>query len=356
MPAGTRRSQSTGTPAPVPRSLRFFPLVPALARGLSELPGVSAGAALIVVSNFSALAAAAVLACLVRRETGDAQLARRATWLLCLAPPAFVFVMGYAEATFVLLCVGAFFCMRRRRWWAAAALSVLAGLARSARGPSRRSRSDRVCEGVEADPSGTVDDLAPEHPLESHGCSRVGHRRTDRVRCLSGVVRLALRRRLRASSDPGAIGAPGTAGGPASDARPRRQPPVARQPSRHRTPPALGRSRRGTRDRLLGEAPCVVRRVQLLRPRGGVDGVEPGLVRALRAVGFPTRRRGLHALPAPRVPRPPSWFSPPPGSPVTRSSLSRAFTFPRSGERPGTGSREPVSSPRVRRARLPTRD
>jgi hypothetical protein len=113
-----------------PASLRFFPLVPALARGVSELPGVSVGAALIVVSNLSALAGAAVLACLVRRETGDAQLARRATWLLCLAPPAFVFVMGYAEATFVLLCVGAFFCMRRRRWWAAAALSVLAGLAR----------------------------------------------------------------------------------------------------------------------------------------------------------------------------------------------------------------------------------
>ena len=111
-------------------SLRFFPLVPALARGLAEAPGVSVGAALVVVANLSALGAAAVLACLVRRETGDSQLARRAAWLFCLAPPAFVFVMGYAEATFVLLCVGAFLCMRRRRWWAAAALSVLAGLAR----------------------------------------------------------------------------------------------------------------------------------------------------------------------------------------------------------------------------------
>ncbi len=111
-------------------SLRFFPLVPAVARGLAELPGISVGAALVVVANVSALGAAALLACLVRLETGDAQLARRATWLLCLAPPAFVFVMGYAEATFVLLCVGAFFCMRRRRWWSAAALSLLAGLAR----------------------------------------------------------------------------------------------------------------------------------------------------------------------------------------------------------------------------------
>ncbi len=111
-------------------SLRFFPLVPAVARGLAELPGVSVGAALVVVSNLSALAAAALIACLVRRETGDSQMARRAAWLFCLAPPAFVLVMGYAEATFVFLCVGAFFCMRSRRWWLAAALSVLAGLAR----------------------------------------------------------------------------------------------------------------------------------------------------------------------------------------------------------------------------------
>jgi hypothetical protein len=111
-------------------SLRFFPLVPAIARGLGEVPGVPVGAALVVVANLSALAAAALLACLVRRETGDSQLARRAAWLFCLAPPAFVFVMGYAEATFVLLCVGAFYCMRGRRWWPAAALSVLAGLAR----------------------------------------------------------------------------------------------------------------------------------------------------------------------------------------------------------------------------------
>jgi hypothetical protein len=113
-----------------PMSLRFFPLVPAVARGVAELPGVSVGAALVAVSNVCALGAAALLAFLVRRETGDAQLARRATWLLCLAPPAFVFVMGYAESAFVMLCIGAFLCMRRRRWWSAAALSVLAGLAR----------------------------------------------------------------------------------------------------------------------------------------------------------------------------------------------------------------------------------
>jgi Mannosyltransferase (PIG-V) len=111
-------------------SLRFFPLLPALARGLSVVPGISVGTALIVIANLSALGAAATLCCLVRREKGDERLARRATWLICLAPPAFTFVMGYAEATFLLFAVGSFYAMRRKWWWIAALLGILAGLTR----------------------------------------------------------------------------------------------------------------------------------------------------------------------------------------------------------------------------------
>jgi len=43
---------------------------------------VSDGAALLGVANGSALLATALLAVLVRRETGDATLARRTIWLL----------------------------------------------------------------------------------------------------------------------------------------------------------------------------------------------------------------------------------------------------------------------------------
>lgn len=111
-------------------SLRFFPLVPALARGVAELPGVSVGVALVVVSNVSAFGAMAVLAMLVLHETRDAALARRAVWLLALVPPAFVLVMGYAEGTLLLLAVAAMLALRRRRWWWAAVFGVLAGLAR----------------------------------------------------------------------------------------------------------------------------------------------------------------------------------------------------------------------------------
>ena len=87
-------------------SLRFFPLVPLLTRAVSSVPGVGVGAALVVVANVSAFVAVVLLAVLARRETGDDALARRAAWLLCLAPAAFTQVMGYAEGTFLALSVG----------------------------------------------------------------------------------------------------------------------------------------------------------------------------------------------------------------------------------------------------------
>jgi hypothetical protein len=111
-------------------SLRFFPLVPALARALSVLPGVGVGTALVVLANVSAFVAIALAAALAKRETGDSSLARRVAWLVCLAPPAFVMVMGYAEGTLLLLSVGVFWALRARRWWWAAALGVAAGTCR----------------------------------------------------------------------------------------------------------------------------------------------------------------------------------------------------------------------------------
>ena len=111
-------------------SLRFFPLLPLLARGLSVLPGVGAGAAVVAVANACALAGTAVLAALVRHETGDDRMAGRAAWLVCLAPAAFTFVMGYAEGTLLVLAAGMFLALRTRHWWWAAVLGVAAGLTR----------------------------------------------------------------------------------------------------------------------------------------------------------------------------------------------------------------------------------
>jgi hypothetical protein len=111
-------------------SLRFFPLVPLLARLVSYVPGVDTGTALVVLANAAALGAAVAVAALVRRETGDGSWGVRSAWLMCLVPPAFTFVMGYAESTFVLLSVGVFAGLRRGRWWGAAGLALLAGLTR----------------------------------------------------------------------------------------------------------------------------------------------------------------------------------------------------------------------------------
>jgi hypothetical protein len=112
------------------QSLRFFPLFPVLARGRAVLPGVGVGTAVVVVANISALIGTAVVVGLVRSETGDDGLAGRAAWLICLAPAAFTFVMGYAEGTLLALAGGAFLALRTRHWWWAAGLGVAAGLTR----------------------------------------------------------------------------------------------------------------------------------------------------------------------------------------------------------------------------------
>ena len=54
--------------------LRFFPLFPVLARVVSRFPGVSAGAAVLVVANVSALAVGALMYELAFRERQDPDL------------------------------------------------------------------------------------------------------------------------------------------------------------------------------------------------------------------------------------------------------------------------------------------
>ena len=111
-------------------ALRFFPLVPLLARAVGVVLGGRPALGLLLVVNGSALAVGMAIHRLVLNETRDRSLARRAAWLVALAPPAYVLVLGYAEATFMLcaiVCVGA---LRTRRWWLAAAFGALAALTR----------------------------------------------------------------------------------------------------------------------------------------------------------------------------------------------------------------------------------
>ena len=110
--------------------LRFFPLFPLLGKALALLPGVDAPLAIVIVANISALLLGFGVYQLALRERGDEDLARRAVWLVYLLPPAYVLVMGYAEATFMVLSVVLFLAIRSRRWWLAATAGLLAGLTR----------------------------------------------------------------------------------------------------------------------------------------------------------------------------------------------------------------------------------
>jgi hypothetical protein len=110
--------------------LRFFPLYPLLGKLVAYSPGVSARAGDLFVANICALALGFVVYELAMREKHDAGLARRAVWLLFLVPPAFVLVMGYAEATFMLLSAIVLIAMRDKRWWLAGIAGALAGLVR----------------------------------------------------------------------------------------------------------------------------------------------------------------------------------------------------------------------------------
>jgi hypothetical protein len=115
----------------VPRQgLRFFPLVPLLARGVAGLPGVDTDLGLLIVANLSALVLGFLLYVLAQRDTGDRDVARRTVWLAALAPPAFVLVMGYAEATLMVLTVAAALMLRTKRWWWATVFGYFAGLTR----------------------------------------------------------------------------------------------------------------------------------------------------------------------------------------------------------------------------------
>lgn len=137
--AGWYESIARAGYAPLGReSLRFFPAVPLLTHALAALPGLGYGAALLLLSNAAAFGATVLFFVLVRRETGQLPVARRATWFFSLAPASYVLVMGYAESTLLCLSIGMFLALRpspsdekaRPRFGLAALLGFAAALTR----------------------------------------------------------------------------------------------------------------------------------------------------------------------------------------------------------------------------------
>ncbi|MEU2434553.1 hypothetical protein ABZ611_34650 [Streptomyces sp. NPDC007861] len=110
--------------------LAFFPLLPALERGLSAvLPGVGAATAGLVVAWAAAFAAAWGIYAVGAHIAG-----RRAGVLLAVLwgvyPTAFVQSMAYTETLFTALAAWSLYAVLTGRWIAAGALCALAGLTR----------------------------------------------------------------------------------------------------------------------------------------------------------------------------------------------------------------------------------
>ncbi|WP_425578221.1 hypothetical protein [Streptomyces albiaxialis] len=109
--------------------LAFFPLLPALERGLSEISPLSPADAGLLVSGISSLAAAWALFLI-----GDRLYGRRAG--ICLAvvwaalPVGIVQSMAYSESLFTALAAWSLWAVLDRRWVTAGALAACAGLTR----------------------------------------------------------------------------------------------------------------------------------------------------------------------------------------------------------------------------------
>ena len=112
------------------QGLRFFPLLPEVARVVGFGTSIGVGIALLVLANGPALGVGALAHRLVRLEGGDAELGRLAATMVALAPPAFVLVMGYTEAIALCALLGGILAARRGAWWMASGCGLVAGLAR----------------------------------------------------------------------------------------------------------------------------------------------------------------------------------------------------------------------------------
>jgi hypothetical protein len=106
----------------------FFPLFPAIVRGLGELGFPDRGAAGVFNHVIFLLALAGVWR-IARRHTSDGP-ARLAVWAIALFPGAFVFSMVYPSSIFLAATVWAFVLTEERKDVAASALVVVTSLVR----------------------------------------------------------------------------------------------------------------------------------------------------------------------------------------------------------------------------------
>ena len=114
-----------------PATFHFYPGYPAAIDTIAWIPGMGTARAGIVVTAIAGLAAAAGLAQLGLRLTGDSRISVLLVALWAVAPAALVLSMAYSEALACALAVWALVAVADRRWITAGVLTMLAGTVHS---------------------------------------------------------------------------------------------------------------------------------------------------------------------------------------------------------------------------------
>jgi hypothetical protein len=114
-----------------PGTFDFYPGYPAAIDTIAWIPGMGIARAGIVITAIAGLVAAAGLAQLGLRLTGDSRLSVLLVALWAVAPAAFVLSMDYTEALFCALAAWVLVALANRRWLTAGALTMLAGTVHS---------------------------------------------------------------------------------------------------------------------------------------------------------------------------------------------------------------------------------
>lgn len=110
-------------------NLAFFPLLPALIRGVAPLVNDDQVLAGLIITTLSFVAALFYLYKLIELDFGK-ELAERTVLYISIAPMAFFFLSIYTEPIFLLLSVGAIYHARRSQWAPAVIMGALSVLTR----------------------------------------------------------------------------------------------------------------------------------------------------------------------------------------------------------------------------------
>ena len=113
-----------------PATTAFWPLFPWTMTFLSDAFYLRVETSALLLANVAFFGALTVLYRLVRLEW-DADVARRAIWLVAFFPTAFYFSAAYSESFFLLFTLLAFYWARTGKWWQAGLAGFLAALTRN---------------------------------------------------------------------------------------------------------------------------------------------------------------------------------------------------------------------------------